>query len=309
MNDFIHPKEVRKGIGVYIGSIVFAFLGLYSLGGLLMAFMATIRIPVKELGRGARFEDYFTSNQVLLLNFIPFFVGFALLLLAARVFHKRSFLSFLSARAAFDWKRFLVAFAWWSFFLTVLFIVEFWTTDPQTLQWNYNPSPFFLLVGLSLILVPIQTGFEEILFRGFFLQLLGTVSSRAIVTVLFNGLAFGALHLMNPEVGKLGWFAIVFYVLSGIFTALITVMDNGLELSWGFHTANNLFGVLIVTNNWQVIQTEALFLDTAKPAGGWDLIATLLVLYPLMLLILAKIYGWKAWKTRLFRPENSNKTL
>jgi uncharacterized protein len=107
----------------------------------------------------------------------------------------------------------------------------------------------------------------------------------------------------------LGWFAVAFYVFSGIFTALITVMDNGLELSWGFHTANNFFVVLIVSNTWQVLQTDSLFIDYSKPSAGWDLIVILAVLYPLMLLIYAKIYRWKGWKVRLLDSKNRNETL
>ena len=104
---------------------------------------------------------------------------------------------------------------------------------------------------------------------------------------------------MNPEVISLGWFAIVFYMLSGVFAALLTIMDDGIELSWGYHTANNFMGLLVLSNQWQSLKTDSLLLDTSKPAVGWGLVIILVVCYPLMVFILSKIYRWTNWKTRL----------
>ncbi|WP_186280111.1 CPBP family intramembrane glutamic endopeptidase [Fluviicola chungangensis] len=157
------------------------------------------------------------------------------------------------------------------------------------------------MVLLALILVPLQTGFEEVLFRGFLLQLVGKITQKGIYLIAVNGILFGALHLMNPEIDKLGPFAMGYYVASGIFTSFIAVMDNGLELSWGFHLANNLFGIIIVTNDWQVIQTEALFIDVSEPVLGWDMYVTMFLFYPLMILVFWLVYRWKNWNKVLLQ--------
>ena len=107
-----------------------------------------------------------------------------------------------------------------------------------------------------------------------------------------NGLFFGAVHLSNPEIDLFGWSAILYYTITGVFLAAITFFDKGLELAWGFHAANNFFGVVLLTNNWQVLQTNALFTDTRAPEIGFELMLTLLVAYPVLFLFFAKRYRW-----------------
>jgi hypothetical protein len=69
----------------------------------------------------------------------------------------------------------------------------------------------------------------------------------------------------------------------------------------GYHAANNLFAAVILTNDWQVFHTDAIFIDTAPPSFGWDAILTLAIIQPLFLLIFGKIYKWKNWRTQLFK--------
>jgi hypothetical protein len=76
----------------------------------------------------------------------------------------------------------------------------------------------------------------------------------------------------------------------------MTIMDDGMELSMGYHAANNVFTALMITNNWQAFQTDAVFIDTSAPTFGLDSIVTLIIIQPLLLLFLSKIYKWKNWK-------------
>lgn len=246
--------------------------------------------------------DLFSKNEFFALNMIPFAFGILTILFCSRLIFKRSFRTFLTARPRFDFTRFFFSFGLWATLMLVSFFITFMESNDQ-LHWNFQSDQFYYLLLLALVLVPIQTGFEEILFRGFLLQLFGKVTQRGIYLIAINGVLFGALHLMNPEIGKLGYFVVGYYVISGIFTSFITVMDNGLELSWGFHLANNLFGILVVTNNWQVIQTDALFMDMSKPVLGWDLYVTMFLFYPLMLLVFGLVYRWKNWKKVLLQSK------
>ena len=58
------------------------------------------------------------------------------------------------------------------------------------------------------------------------------------------------MHIANPEVGKLGMIIMVYYIGTGFFLGIMTLMDEGLELALGFHAANNLIGALLVTADW-----------------------------------------------------------
>ena len=168
------------------------------------------------------------------------------------------------------------------------------------LKWNFNPNSFIMLVGISFFIIPLQTSFEELFFRGYLIQSFGRRFNTPLFPMLLSGVIFGLMHFSNPEVNVLGTGILGYYILTGIFTSLMAVMDEGLELGIGFHAANNIFGCLIVTNHWQVFQTDALWMDMSEPKIGFDLIITLLIFFPLMLFIFAKKYKWKSLKVGLF---------
>jgi hypothetical protein len=244
------------------------------------------------------FTGLFSNNENLTYQLFVFVVGFVMLLLAFRFNHRVPLITFFTTRKRIDVKRFFVAFGLWALIEGILTGIEL-MVNGNVIKWNYNPESFFLLLAICVFLVPIQTGFEELFCRGFVLKWTGKATSRGISIALINGLIFGGLHSMNPEVTALGWFAMLFYILSGFFAALLTIMDDGIELAWGYHTANNFFGLLILSSQWQSLQTDSLLLDTSKPSVGWGLIVILAIAYPLMILLLAKIYRWKDWKKRL----------
>jgi hypothetical protein len=77
-------------------------------------------------------------------------------------------------------------------------------------------------------------------------------------------------------------------------------MDEGLELALGFHAANNLIGALLLTADWTAFQTNSIYKDVSEPTLGFDVLIPVLVVYPILLLIFSKKYGWKNWKGKLF---------
>ncbi len=303
MRRFTSPLEPTIGIRHYLLGLVAILIGVYFLGGALISLFISAKLPAGEtLGALSNPKDLFSKNEFFSLNMIPFAFGILAIVFCSRLIFKRSFRTFLTARPRFDFTRFFFSFGLWSTLMMVSFFITFIDFNHQ-IHWNFQSEHFFYLLLLSLILVPIQTGFEEILFRGFLLQLVGKVTQKGIYLILINGILFGALHLMNPEIDKLGSFAIGYYIISGIFTAFIAVMDDGIELSWGFHLANNLFGIIIVTNDWQVIQTDALFLDVSPPTLGWDMVVTMFLFYPLMILVFWLVYRWKNWNKVLLQSK------
>ena len=92
----------------------------------------------------------------------------------------------------------------------------------------------------------------------------------------------------------------VYYIGTGLFLGIITLMDEGVELAIGFHAANNLATALLVTADWTALQTNSILKDISEPSAGVDILIPVLVLYPIILLILAKRYKWTGWKDKLF---------
>jgi hypothetical protein len=132
------------------------------------------------------------------------------------------------------------------------------------------------------------------------MQGLGALVKNRWVPLLVTSLIFGLLHGANPEVEKLGWGIMVFYIGTGLLFGITTLMDEGTELALGLHAANNIVAAIFVTTDWTAFQTEALYIDTSEPSLGWETFLPVFVLYPIILLIFSRKYGWKNWSEKLF---------
>ena len=164
---------------------------------------------------------------------------------------------------------------------------------------NLLVPAILILVVMAVILVPLQTSFEEYMFRGHLMQGLGIMAKNRWVPLISTSILFGIMHAANPEVGKLGYGIMVFYIGTGFFLGILTLMDEGLELALGFHAANNLTAALLVTADWTAFQTNSIYKDVSEPTFGWDILIPVLVVYPILLWVFSKKYGWKNWKDRL----------
>tara|TARA_B100000886_G_scaffold198100_1_gene136559 strand:- start:114 stop:644 length:531 start_codon:yes stop_codon:yes gene_type:complete len=171
--------------------------------------------------------------------------------------------------------------------------------SPEDYEWNFKLIPFLVLFFIGIVLIPLQTSVEEFLFRGYLMQGFGVLFKNRWLPLLLTSLLFGILHIWNPEIDKLGINLIWYYIGTGLFLGIITLMDEGMELALGFHAANNLVTALLVTASWTAFQTESLLIYKAEPSLGKELILTLVVIYPLLAFIFAKKYQWKNWMDQL----------
>ena len=231
------------------------------------------------------------KNQLLFLLVLPFVFSLLALVLSAKFIHKWSLRSLFTSADRFDWKRFFLSFGIWGLILSVfLYVLTFKTGK---VFWNFNPATFLPLLLISLILIPIQTTCEEVLFRSYLMKGFARSFGKAWIAVLVSGVLFGLMHSANPEIESLGMIAMVYYILTGIFLGVLAWKDSGLELSMGYHAINNIFSALILTNDWQAFQTDALFKDYNEPSLGWDSLLTVFIIQPILILLFGKLYGWK----------------
>lgn len=238
------------------------------------------------------------SNLYLVLIICTFAFGLLGLLLGIKLFHKRTIKSAVTSREKMDWGRVFYAFRVWFAFGIIMFGVSYFM-KPDELVWNFNAVPFLILVLVSFLLLPIQTTMEEVLFRGYLMQGFGTAFKSTLPALLFTSVIFGLLHGMNPEVDKIGNIAFVYYIGTGLVLGIMTLMDEGTELAIGFHASNNILAAVLVTTDWTVFQTDALFVDTSEPSLGLDMFIPVFVLYPIILFMFSKKYGWTNWKEKL----------
>lgn len=234
------------------------------------------------------------NNRLLFWLIIPFLFVALFLVFHTKFVHKRTILSIFTGREKFDWKRVFFSFTLLSVVLALFLLFQYLSSD--SLIFQFNAQKFIPLFIIAILLLPIQTSCEEILFRSYILQGIKMRTRKNSIAVLISGLMFGAIHIGNPEVAKIGYHIIAYYMLVGVFLSLISLYDNGIELALGYHAANNIFAVLMITNDWQAFQTDAVFLDTSNPGNGLESLFGLLVVLPLLFFILYKKYKWHSLK-------------
>ena len=238
------------------------------------------------------------SNLFLFLMVLGAAVGIAGLFIGVRYIHNKQFKWIITARENVDWKRIIYGFSLWGILSAVLIFIGI-MMEPAVYEWNFNLIPFLILVFISFVFIPLQTSLEEFIFRGYLMQGIGLLVKNKWFPFLFTSILFGLLHGANPEIEKMGQLALIFYIAAGFFFGIITLMDDGMELSLGVHASNNIVAAILVTTDWTVFQTEALFLDRSEPSLGLEMFIPIFVIYPIVIFIFAKKYKWNNWKDKL----------
>lgn len=240
----------------------------------------------------------FGVNTTFVLAVFPLSFACLFLLFWVKFVHGQSIRSLTTSREKVDWKRIFFSFGLWSTITIVMILLAYWAT-PENYVYNFKPVPFFTFLFLGLILIPLQTSFEEYLFRGYMMQGIGVVTNSRLIPLLITSILFGIMHAANPEVAKIGPTIMIYYIGTGFFLGIMTLMDEGLELSLGFHAANNLVGALLLTADWTAFQTHSILKDVSEPSAGFDIVLPVFIVFPILLYIFARKYKWKNWKQKL----------
>lgn len=106
-----------------------------------------------------------------------------------------------------------------------------WTPAPAFVE---SPKAIILAVVLILIVIPLQSLTEEIVFRGFIMQTIGTWVKNPIPAVVVSSLLFAAAHTYG------GW-TIVGVFLFGVLSAYMAIRTGGIEASFAMHAINNMY--------------------------------------------------------------------
>ncbi len=122
-----------------------------------------------------------------------------------------------------------------------------------------KPGQFLIFAPVALILTPIQTTAEELLFRGYLLQAMALLTRDRPGLVLASSAVFVLPHLGNTEM-SVGFAPMaLYYFVFGVILAIITLRSNGLEMAMGVHAAINLHGTLLFDCAKSSLATESLF--------------------------------------------------
>lgn len=286
----------------WLVGVVIIFIGWQVIGGLPLA----IGVVSKQMADGTfsmtmEESDLLTTlskNTTFFLLLLSFAFGLLSWYIWIRASHRLSFRQATTVRKKFSITRLLFAFSLVAAFQLISLGLGLWLA-PEQLEWNFRPEPFFTLLIIAIVMIPIQTVFEELFFRSYLTQAAGVISGSRAAALIFPSLLFGLAHGLNPEVAALGYEIMPFYILTGLMLGVFTLMDEGIELACGFHIANNFMIAILVTTEWGAFQTDSLFRDVSEPSLGAEMIISLLIFYPLLLFVFSKTYKWTDWKDKL----------
>ena len=250
------------------------------------------------------------SNPMDILKGIPSNLRLFLILISSAItipgiwltvtkLHDLPFISVITGRKKIDFERILYSFMIFGTAISSLVFLDY-SLNPDDYQVNFKIKEFIILFIIAISLIPIQISVEEIVFRGYLMQGFGNWFNSRFMALFLSSTVFGLLHFSNPEIDALGNKFIVQYITAGFILGIIALMDDGLELSLGLHAAQNLIGVLILTADWTVLQTESILKYTADPEiRTVDLLISLSI-YLIILIVFARKYSWTNWKEKLF---------
>lgn len=284
-----------------VALVVFAY-GSYQLVAMLL--------PLKAILHENGYSQYeILANTSLLLNsealgidrnivFIialgMFVAAFVALYVSLRYIHYKPLLSVINGYSHFRTGRLFFAFAVWGGLTIALTGVEYFF-NPDNFVFVFNPAGFVFSALIAICLMPIQSGFEELFFRGYLVQGLSQLFRNGLVPMVITSLLFGAAHLDNPEVNQYGtYLMLAYYVSFGLFLGIITLLDEGLELAIGMHVSNNVFSTILVTDKHAVVKSYSVF--ESKQVNVETELLVWLAMAVLVFFIFKFKYRWKNFK-------------
>jgi membrane protease YdiL (CAAX protease family) len=241
---------------------------------------------------------FLEPNLTFFLLLISFVFALVSIYFVVKYLHQQTILSVTTSRNKVDWNRIRFSFGLWSVF-SIVSTLGFYFYNPSLYALNFKPIPFAILFVIAVVLVPVQTSTEEYIFRSYLMQGFANLVKNKWFPLLMTSVIFGGMHFLNPEVEKMGNIIFVYYIGTGLFLGIITLMDEGMELALGFHAANNLIGALLITSDWSAFQTHSIFKDLSEPHAGVDVILPVILVYPVLLYIFSRKYQWNNWKEKL----------
>jgi len=233
-----YPQIWRLVLGLaLIGGVYFLWMAF--LGGLL--WLATgldgLEPQLRSIGRGA--DPW--SLLVLLSTFLGMGVG---VWAAARLLHGRGWRS-LFGRPPVVLRDFVLGVGVMAVVgggLGLLFLPVLPPLEPAT-----PPALWLAFLPLALLGIAVQTGAEELVFRGYLQQQLAARFASPLVWMALPSVLFGLAHYAPQDMGANTWLVVATTGLFGLIAADLTARTGALGLAWGLHFANNCLAILLVS--------------------------------------------------------------
>ncbi len=233
----LRPQLWRLLVGLGLMMVIYmAWMGLVFVAVWLAQGGATLEQALALIGSGATPEGLI----VLLLTFAGMALG---VFAATRWLHKRSIASLFGPRHLV-----IRDFALGLGILTLFALPGIlWFLFGLDLTPNVDRSVWLIFLPLALAGLLIQTGAEELVFRGYMQQQLAARFASRWVWMVLPSVLFGLVHYAPEEMGDSVWLIVFVTGFFGLIMADLTARSGSLGMAWGLHFGNNLFAMLLFT--------------------------------------------------------------
>ena len=229
----------------------------------------------------------------LFVTFLP--VWFALALVLPLV-HRRTPLALLGPSQLVNWQQFFTAakvVLILAFGFEVLFQIPALLLDLPLYKAHMalDLPQWALWLLPMLLLLFVQIGAEELLFRGYLLQMIRARGGGFWLSIALPSLAFGLLHYSPANYGQNAFLVVAATTALGILLCKVTLRTGNLGAALGIHFANNLTVMFLLgidgnMNGMALFSTKA---DLSSPLMSGNLI--------LMIILMLAVY--RIWTRRM----------
>lgn len=147
---------------------------------------------------------------------------------------------------------------------------------------------------LALVGVLIQTGAEELLFRGYLQQQLAARFASPLAWLVLPSAVFGLVHFDPAGAGGNAWLIVGAAAIFGLAAADLTRATGSIGAAWGFHFVNNAIALLILA-------TQGTLPGLALYLTPYDIDDTQLIRGLVLSDVLAMVLTWGAIRLALRR--------
>ena len=217
-------------------------------------------------------NGYLTANA-------PFLVMALGVVVATKVLLQSSFTALVTDSPDFRFSLFFKAFGIYISSLAVFLFIDL-LLNPSLYAWGPGTGKEKLAMLVpTLLITPIQTSSEEVLFRILPVRVLckGNLAKKTKTVLgasLLTMVLFTSVHLANQEIAhaEQSLYVLLFYGIFGFAVTFISLKTGGFEFALAVHAANNLFIALIATYRHSSLPSYALLQSNREVGTIMDVV-------------------------------------
>ncbi|MGV6811520.1 MAG: CPBP family intramembrane glutamic endopeptidase [Brevirhabdus sp.] len=244
IQDFAAPARQRSELWRLLVSAI-VFVAAYVGPIMAMFAIAAVLVPADTL---MPFLDNFQGGAspwaTLLLLFSFVFMIFALWV-ALRLTHRRGFATLFGPIQA-AWRDFRRVLLFLLALQVVFFLLPIGKADMTA---NLPLATWVLILPVTVLVILIQTGAEELVFRGYLQQQLAARFASPLVWLVGPAILFGLVHYDPETMGENTWIVIGWAALFGLAAGDLTARAGNLGPAIALHFTNNFGAISLVSLN------------------------------------------------------------